>query len=145
MTMTTRIRFTEPVDPRMVWMATRIAISAPVGYTWVHHAANSEPMHDPNPLWMADSGQGAGAWAIMRFGADGGRLVEEWEHSPQYADDYPADQRGPNAYVELELINGNRECHAIYVHNICRQLASTIVEQNEYTGKWCEWSIGNDV
>ncbi|MBV8347580.1 MAG: hypothetical protein JOZ49_08605 [Mycolicibacterium sp.] len=33
-TLTTRIRFTEPVDPRLVWAKMREVTDAPAGYAW---------------------------------------------------------------------------------------------------------------
>ncbi len=126
MTLTTRIRFTEPVDPRHIWERVQAAIGAPDGYTWQRRPANDE-IWGANPSFVADSEQGAGAWAMMFYGPEGSRLVDAWE-------EYPVGTAPPPAYVEVTLINGRRERHPQYLAAITCGLPAAW--QDDYTGEW---------
>ena len=72
MTLTTRVRFTGPVDPRAVWDYARELINAPDNYAW-HSSVTS----NPNPSRLADPDQGADALIWMEYGHEGSLLIEE--------------------------------------------------------------------
>ena len=142
MTLTTRVRFTEPIDPRTVWNRVRELINAPENYRWTHHGAGSRPMHEGdhwplNPEFYAESAQGADAWARVEYGAEGSALVEEWDAYPQYADDYPLDQRGPRAYVLVHLDESVQADAAVYPRIVAAMAQlGPIAWRTDYSETW---------
>lgn len=93
MSLKTRIRFTEPVDPREVWAKTLEMIEPPDDYTWSYVPVGGNPIAWRNPLIFAEPGQGARIWAYVMYGPDGCKLVEDEEDIC------------PPAFVELSLIS----------------------------------------
>lgn len=87
MTMTTRVRFLDPVDPRTVWERAALLVKAPENYR-----SEVRRQRDGDYLTIADPDQGAEALLLMYSGNDGGRLIRDVDG---YADD------SPPAYVEL--------------------------------------------
>ena len=91
MSLTTRIRFTEPVDPREVWNKVLTFIDPPGDYQWSNVPVGGNPIAWRNPLIYAEPHQGAKVWAYVMYGPDGCKLVED------------DDDIGPPAFVELSL------------------------------------------
>lgn len=85
---TAAIRFTQPVDPRTVWEASRIAVNAPAD--WTHHGLPDDYPADlvTNLLWQADP-CGADALVTMFYRTEGAQLDTEGD--------------GPAGYVEIHL------------------------------------------
>jgi len=118
MSLDTSIRFLEPVDPRTVWAVMRTMIDAPAEYAWDRYPANQNlgELFAPNPTWCAPGGQGAGAVAVMHYGAEGALLDDrEYTATP---DDWAPGQIPPPAYVQVMLTNGNRDRHGEFAHQI---------------------------
>ena len=132
MTFTTRIRFTEPVDPRAVWGKVAALVNAPDGYRWTHRGANDDVIHAPNPSLWADPDQGADAWARLYYGHEGSLLIED--------DD---GVRCPPAYVEVALDTGIDEhgeyarLHHGYVRAITAWSSVPVVWRDDRHDAWC--------
>ena len=94
MGLTTRIRFTEPIDPRKVWARVLEQIKPPADYKWSYIPIGGNQIAWRNPLIYAESGQGALVWAYVMYGQDGCKLVEDDD-----TEDYPP------AFVEVSLIS----------------------------------------
>lgn len=94
MSLTTRIRFTEPIDPRAVWDRVTSMIDTPADYTWSNVPIGGNFIAWLNPLIYAAPHQGAAVWAYVMYGQDGCKLVED-DDSENY----------PPAFVELTLIS----------------------------------------
>lgn len=95
---TASIRFLEPVDPRTVWEAARIAVGAPAD--WTHHGlpADYPPQYITNLLRQADP-CGASALVTMDYRPEGAPLDDsEWDGS-----DADPRQIPPPAYVQISL------------------------------------------
>lgn len=97
MSLTTRVRFLEPVDPREVWSRVLEHIDPPVDYRWSHVPVGGNPIASCNPLIFAESGQGALAWVYVMYGPDGCRIVED--------EDWQESDNIPPAFVELSIIS----------------------------------------
>jgi len=99
----TRVRFLEPIDPRAVFTFASGLVDASRSQ---HFTAGSEPMY-PGDHWplnprIRTTGDSEASIKV-EYGAEGSALIEEWEAYPQYAEDYPLEQRGPRAYVLLDI------------------------------------------
>ena len=97
MTLTTKVRFLAPIDPRLVWAKVAELVNAPDDYRWCHRGANDDVIHAPNPSIWAEPEQGADAWARLYYGHEGSLLIE---------DDPPShipEALWPPAYVDLML------------------------------------------
>lgn len=93
MSLKTRIRFVDPVDPREVWVRVLEILDPPAGYRWSNVPVGGNDIAWRNPLIYAESGQGAAVWAYVMYGPEGSLLRFDEE------DD------GPDAYVEVSLIS----------------------------------------
>jgi hypothetical protein len=99
----TRVRFLEPIDPRAVFAFASGLVEAGGSQ---HFTAGSEPMY-PGDHWplnprIRTTGDSEASIKV-EYGTEGSALIEEWEAYPQYAEDYPLEQRGPRAYVLLDI------------------------------------------
>lgn len=93
MSLTTRVRITEPVDPREVWAQVLELINPPADYKWSHVPTGGNEIAWLNPLIYAEPGQGADIWAYLAYGPEGSPLRADDECDP------------PAAYVEVSLIS----------------------------------------
>ena len=127
MSMTTAVRFCEPIDPRQVWDTVRSVIDAPAGWQWRRYPPGSRGM-GPNAAWFAESGQGAAALAVMYYGAEGAALDDD--------DDLPPEQTPPVGYVDVHLINGDRNRHPDMLAALTRWTPVPVAIRDDYTGHW---------
>ena len=95
---TAAIRFLEPVDPRTVWEAARIAVGAPAD--WTHHGLPDDypPQYITNLLRQSDP-CGAAALVTMFYRPEGAPLDDsEWDGITDAAGQIP-----PAGYLEIQL------------------------------------------
>ena len=109
MSFTTRIRFTEPIDPRAVWARITPLVQAPADYKWSHVPIGGNLIAELNPLIYAAPHQGAAVWAYVMYGHDGCKLVED-DDTENY----------PPAFVEASLISdwSSTELHDIITEDL---------------------------
>jgi hypothetical protein len=149
--LTTRVRFLAPLDPRLIWAEVQRLLDAPENYRYSHNAPGGRPLYKGdywpmNGEYYADTDQGLMAHAHMEYGHEGAPLREEWDIHPEYADEYPIDKRPPVSYAELVLDTGyDDEYNACDVHaGIVAELAQwspvPVIWQLEYTGEWFDVS-----
>ena len=124
MSLTTRIRFTEPIDPRVVWAKVLTMIDTPADYTWSNVPVGGNDIAWRNPLIYAEPHQGADIWAYVMYGPDGCRLVED-DDEVGYV---------PPAFIEVTLIGGwdSAGKHAM----ICDELAYWRVTNDSLHDVW---------
>lgn len=140
MSLTTTIRFLDPIDPRAVWSAMATIIEAPAGYWW-HTTGKDEWLRDiyrDIPTWFAEPGQGAKALASMHYGPEGS-LVDDTEWSDP---GYHPNQVPPPAYVEIRLTNGIRERHDEFAGNLitwAKWNGVRAVRDYEYSDGWASY------
>jgi hypothetical protein len=100
MTLTTHIRFLEPIDPRKVWKMACELVNAPKPFE-VRKQRRGDPIFGSltydNDGMRAVPDQGADALLWMEYGHEGSPLNDT------YYDDPDEDYRPPAAYVELFL------------------------------------------
>lgn len=142
MSATMRIRFLQPVDPREVFDLAAGLVKLPEG-EFQHQAPGSEDGDWPlNPRIRSNSGATRGGIIRLEYGAEGSRLVQEWHAWPEYADDYPAEQRGPDGYVELDITNSGGlryEMLPVWEAKVIEWAQSRGIPaavQDEFTGHW---------
>lgn len=92
MSMTTRIRFSDPVDPREAWARVLGQINPPADFKWSNVPVGGNEIAWLNPLIYAEPHQGAAVWAYVAYGHDGCKLVED-----------PDTEGYPPAFVEVTL------------------------------------------
>lgn len=100
MTLTTHLRFLDPIDPRDVWEMAKALVNTPDGYEFEYRSANHPwwpgcKYVDLNASIHATPGQGADALIWLEYGPEGSLLRVDGE----YEDETPP----PDAYVELFL------------------------------------------
>lgn len=145
MTINSRIRFLDPVDPREVFDFAAALVNMPAS-SFVHQAPGSEPLY-LNDFWPLNpricTAGGSDASVTVEYGAEGSRLIEEWE---VYPEDIPSEQRGPQAYVllDFESSGGFRyEDHPAWVQAVAYKfLRIPMAEQNYATGLWRPLLVG---
>ena len=134
MTLTTHIRFVDPVDPRAVWDAAQEIVGVPNGYHWEVFPANQRREHSglvfPNAEWSAPADQGANALMWMWYGHEGGRLLDDPEE--------PEIEPGPPAYVELCLDTpyGAAVDHRPWIAALQAQFPGALWWQGECCADW---------
>lgn len=101
MTMTTHIRFLDPIDPREVWEMAKVLVNAPKDFEVKYKAANTPWWEgckhvDLNAEIRAMPDQGADALIWLEYGPEGSLLRSDW-------DDEDGEDDRPPAYVELFL------------------------------------------
>ena len=96
MTMTTHVRFLDPVDPRLVWEQAKRIVNAPEPFE-VDHISAGQPSFEgagwinENAELRAHPGQGADALIWLEYGPEGSLLNDS-----EYEKDRP-----PAAFVEV--------------------------------------------
>lgn len=125
MSLTTRIRFTEPVDPREVWNKIMGLINTPDDYQWSHVPVGGNPIAWNSPLIYAEPGQGADVWVYVMYGPDGCRLVEDEDANDP-----------PPAFVEVTLIGdwSTVDIHAAVTDELARW--RPIWTSDDYSEGW---------
>jgi hypothetical protein len=95
---TAAIRFTQPIDPRIVWEAARIAVNAPEGWTWhglPPEVADWNARHGVCSQLRQSDPCGATALVTMFYTPEGALLDDsDWEDDPC---------RPPAAYIQVDL------------------------------------------
>lgn len=130
MTVTSRVRFLAPYDPREIFDLASWVVNAPTPYRHRHWPAD---MIVPNPHISAEPEQGADAWVYVEYGAEGSLLLpwpmEEQESTPDayavltYVTDGSVTEAKHREWVRLAMTWG-----------ICHQVPSCW--SYEY-GDWC--------
>jgi hypothetical protein len=147
MTLTTRVRFLAPVDPRLIWAEVRELLDAPADYQFQHNSPGGRPLYEGdfwpwNGEYYAQTDQGLTAHAHMEYGHEGAPLREEWDVHPESADEYPVDKRPPVGYAELSLdtcYSDDYEAgdiHAGIIAKLAQRSPVPIAWQLEYMGEW---------
>jgi hypothetical protein len=126
MTLTTKVRFTEPIDPRKVWAQILQLINPPTDYQWSHIPSGGNPIAYRNPLIFAEPDQGSDAWAYVRYGQEGSRLARD------------DDDTGPDGYAEATFIGSHtdRDRHQTYIAALAAAAPAAV--QDDYTGQWSQ-------
>lgn len=139
MSVNTRLRFLEPVDPRAVFKAVAELVHTPHG-AFNHQPAGSEPTHDfwpINPRIRTNGGSDASV--TVEYGSEASLLVEEWDVYPEYADDYPPNLRGPHAYVLLDIESSGGhlyDMHHAWRDAVLQWSPVPVAVENFSSGEW---------
>jgi len=94
MTLTTHVRFLDPIDPRDVWAMAQDMVGVPADYRFEYHRVGSpmwpgSELTNTNSGYFAEPDQGAGALLALDYGEEGSLLIDDPE------------LEWPPAYVEL--------------------------------------------
>ncbi len=133
MSLTTRIRFTEPADPREVWAKVITLISAPDDYQWSHVPVGGNPIAWNNPIIYAEPDQGASVWAYVMYGKDGGMLIEDDDRH----------ETTPHAYTEVTLISdwSTADVHTDIIGALAE--GAMIWTSDDYSNGWWPTEVVN--
>lgn len=132
----TTVRILEPVDPRAVWDALGTILEAPVDREWTRFAPGSEEM-GVNGVWYAKSEEdlgfdpiGAPVLAVMHYGGEGSALDDS------DCTDWPDWMVPPPGFVDIHLINGDRDRHEEFADKLTDWAGGTTATCDYYTGYW---------
>lgn len=128
------VRFTEPVDPRVVWEAVRTVVEAPNDYAWARYAPGGQM--GTNGCWFAEPEQGAKALACMYYGAEGSPLDDTEYNDPD--DDWAPAQIPPAGYVEAHIWASYRYTSELVerAHRLAALVGVPAAIRDDFTGCW---------
>lgn len=130
----TRIRFTAPIDPRIVWHELCQTIDAPADYAWESYPPNNGIWDEPYYLGIPH--EGVYVLPLMIYGPEGSTLNDsDYDH-----DDIPEDQKPPKGYAEVNLTSRYSSPGAKHHDRWARELIARVgipaVIRDDYTGVW---------
>lgn len=133
MTLTTHVRFLDPIDPRDVWAMAQAMVGVPEGFQFEYRRVGT-PMWEGSKLtyqnsgYAAPPGQGAGALLDLEYGEEGSLMQDEQEEDV------------PPAYVELAFDTpyGSGVKHAPWIAHCINWAAEHGVRALWWQGECCE-------
>lgn len=131
MTLTTHVRFLDPIDPRDVWAMAQEMVGVPDGFQFKHFSAGQVifgSLTYDNAGYRAMAGQGAGALIDLEYGPEGSLMRDDPELT------------WPEAYVELcfDTPYGAQVDHRPWIAQCITWAALRSVRALWWQGECCE-------